>query len=107
MIILYLNLMKNEFVLADKIREELFAQVEKTMDQENISQGEVARRIGAARTNINRVMCRKNAVSIDFLLKMAESLGLDVELKMRLKKQEGLHKPPQEAAMGSGRKSRT
>lgn len=78
--------MEKEFVLANRIREKLFSQVQKTMEQEDISQGEVARRIGAARTNINRVMCRKNAVSIDFLLKMAESIGLDVELKTRLKK---------------------
>ena len=84
--ILYLKSMKRDFILADQIRERLFSQVEKAMEQEGISQGEVARRIGAARTNINRVMCRKNAVSIDFLLKMAESIGLEVELRTRLKK---------------------
>ena len=86
MIILLIVPMKDEFVLADQLRKKLFATVEKTMEQEGVSQGEVARRIGAERTNINRVMRGKNAVSIDFLLKIAESIGLEVELKTRLKK---------------------
>ncbi|OYZ24484.1 MAG: hypothetical protein B7Y39_00820 [Bdellovibrio sp. 28-41-41] len=92
-----MNSMKDEFILADQIREKLFLRVQKAMEQQDISQGEMARRIGAARTNINRVMCRKNAVSIDFLLKMAESIGLDVELKMRPKEPEKPHKLAEKA----------
>ena len=78
--------MKTQFLLADRIRTKLFNQVQKTMEEEGISQGEVARRIGAERPNINKVMRGKSAVSIDFLLKMAESIGLDVELKACRKK---------------------
>jgi predicted XRE-type DNA-binding protein len=78
--------MENEFILADKIRDQLFSTIQKTMEKEEISQGEVARRIGAKRYNINKVMRKKSAVSVDFLLKMAESIGLDVELKTRFKK---------------------
>ena len=57
--------------------------IESTMEKEDISQGEVARRIGAQRYNVNKIMRRKFPVSLDFLIKMAESIGLDVELKVR------------------------
>ena len=60
--------------------------VEKTMEKDGITQAEVARRIGARRYNINKVMRGKNAVSLDFLLKIAESIDLDVEMKIRQKK---------------------
>ena len=96
-----MNSMKDEFILADQIREKLFLQVQKTMEKQDISQGEMARRIGAARPNINRVMCRKNAVSIDFLLKMAESIGLDVELKTRPKEPEKPYKLTEKAQRNS------
>lgn len=45
--------------------------------------GEIARRIGSLRHNINKIMRRKNAVSLDFLVKMAESIGLEVEMKIK------------------------
>ena len=73
-------------LLADRLREQLFSMVEKTMEKDGITQAEVARRIGAERPNINKVMRRKDAVSLDFLLKIAESIGLDVEMKIRQKK---------------------
>jgi plasmid maintenance system antidote protein VapI len=60
--------------------------VERTMEKDGVTQAEVARRIGARRYNINKVMRRKNAVSLDFLLKIAESVGLEVEMKIRQKK---------------------
>jgi len=73
-------------MLAEKVKEKLFAAIQRTMENEGISQGEVARRIGAERPNINRLMRGKIPVSVDFLLKIAESIGLDVDLKIRLKK---------------------
>lgn len=78
--------MKTNFTLADDIREQLFSTIQKTMEKEDISQGELARRTGSERYNINKVMRRKTAVSVDFLLKMAEGIGLEVELKTRLRK---------------------
>ncbi len=77
--------MKTQFHLANHIRTKLFALIKKTMEEEGISQGEVARRIGAARTNINKLMRGKDTASIDFLLKIAESINMDVELKVRKK----------------------
>lgn len=69
--------------MAVKIREELLMAIEKAMEKDQISQGEVARRIGALRNNINKIMRRKSIVSLDFLVKMAESIGLEVEMKIR------------------------
>jgi transcriptional regulator with XRE-family HTH domain len=74
-----------EFQLADRIRTKLFSLIKKTMEEDGISQGEVARRIGSARPNVNKLMRGRDAASIDFLLKIAESLGLDAELKVRKK----------------------
>lgn len=73
----------DEFMLAERLKEELLAAIEKEMAAKNISQGEVARRIDALRRNVNQVMGRKKNASLDYILKMAESIGLDVELKVR------------------------
>lgn len=72
-----------EFRLADRLKEQLLTSIEKSMKEADISQGEVARRIGALRRNVNQVMGRKKNASIDYLLKMAESIGLEVEMKVR------------------------
>lgn len=72
-----------EFQMAAILKEELLTAVEKTMAADGISQGEVARRIGAIRSNINKIMRRKYPVSVDFLLKMAESIDLNVEMKVK------------------------
>lgn len=72
---------ENKKVIA--LREELLTMIEKTMEKENISQAEVARRIEAQRYNVNKILRRKFSVSLDFLVKMAESIGLDVDLKVR------------------------
>jgi predicted XRE-type DNA-binding protein len=71
------------FKMAERIKYELMVAIERTMKKDEISQGEVARRIGALRYNVNKVMRGKVPVSVDLLLKMAESIGLDVELKFR------------------------
>lgn len=73
----------DEFALADRLKEQLLTSVEKTMEEANISQGEVARRIGALRRNVNQIMGRKKSASLDYILKMAESIGLDVEMRVK------------------------
>lgn len=77
---------RQEFQMAPKLKEQLLNAIEQTMEELEISQGEVARRIGAQRYNVNKVMRRKFAVTLDFLLKMAESIGLDVEIKAKRSK---------------------
>ncbi len=60
--------------------------IHKTMETEGITQAEVARRLGAQRYNINKVLRGKVSTSLEFLLKIAECLGLEGEIKLRLKK---------------------
>lgn len=72
---------------AAELREQLLTAIERKMEVEGISQGEVARRIGAIRTNVNQIMRRKANTTIDFLVGIAESIGLEVELKTKSPKQ--------------------
>ena len=81
-----MNMKKIESKLADQIKEKLFGLLQKSIADQELSQGEVASRMGIERTNLNRVLNGKNGVSLEFLLKMAEHMSLDVELKVRPKK---------------------
>lgn len=67
----------------DNIKAELMARIEKEMEASGISQGEIARRTGMQRTNVNHIMRRKNIVSIEMLVRIAEAIGLKVEIKIK------------------------
>jgi predicted XRE-type DNA-binding protein len=73
----------DEFTLAERLKEELLTVIEKEMTAKAISQGEVARRIGALRRNVNQILGRKKNASLDYILTMAESIGLDVEMRVK------------------------
>ncbi|MER2513183.1 MAG: XRE family transcriptional regulator [Nitrosomonas ureae] len=73
----------DEFTLANRLKEQLLSSIEKSMEDANISQGEVARRIGALRRNVNQILGRKKNASLDYILTMAESIGLDVEMRVK------------------------
>lgn len=67
----------------DQIKADLLKRIEQEMESSGISQGEIARRTGILRTNINHIMRRKNSPSIELLVKIAESIGLNVELRIK------------------------
>lgn len=71
------------FQIAAKLKQEILTAIDRTAESDDISQGEIARRIGAERYNVNKIMRRKMLPSLDFLLKMAEAVGLDVELRIK------------------------
>jgi predicted XRE-type DNA-binding protein len=98
--------MEKDDALCEKLKEEVFSMIEKTMDLDQITQAEVARRLGARRTNINMLMRKKLPVSLDFLLKVASCLGLEADIKIWKKSQEKPHKTASKAA-GQSRKTRT
>ena len=77
---------QDDFELAERLKEELLTTIEKEMSAKDISQAEVARRIGALRRNVNQIIGRKKNASLDYILKMAESIGLNVEMKVRKSK---------------------
>jgi len=67
----------------DRIKADLMERIEKEMEQAGISQGEVARRTGLIRTNVNLLMNKKLPASIEMLVRIAEAVGLTVELKIK------------------------
>lgn len=69
--------------MSEQLKSELIEAIEAKMKKDDISQAEVARRIGALRTNVNLILRRKNPVTLDFLVKIAESIGMKVEMKFR------------------------
>jgi len=66
-----------------RLRAELLTAIDAVMEKEGITQTELAARIGARQYNVNKVLRRKLLTSIDFLLKMAESCDLEVELRIK------------------------
>lgn len=89
----------------EELKEELFQIIQTTMETEGISQGEVARRMGAQRYNINKVMRRKFAVTLDFLVRIAESLGIMIDLKIT-EPRGVLHRAATQKEVGSGGKQK-
>jgi plasmid maintenance system antidote protein VapI len=69
--------------LTEKIRKHLLKVITDVMEKDDISQGELARRIGVQRYNVNKIVQEKKITTVDYLLKMAEGLGLDIELRIK------------------------
>jgi predicted XRE-type DNA-binding protein len=67
----------------EQIKTELLERIENEMLTAGISQGEVARRTGILRTNVNHIIRRSHATSIETLVEIAESIGLKVELRIK------------------------
>ena len=78
--------MKKNQTQADRIKEELFTIVEEVMEETGTTQAEVARRVGAQRYNINKIIRKADPVSLEFLMRIAECLELEMELKVKRKK---------------------
>lgn len=76
-------MMKKQTPLLERVRKDLFQIVETTMEKDGVSQSELARRIGAQRPNINKIMTKANPVRVDYLVKMIEGLGLDLDIKVQ------------------------
>lgn len=64
-------------------RYEAIAQIIAARKQQNITQAELARRVGTQKSNISRLESGNYNPSLDFLSKVAESLGksLNVQIK--------------------------
>lgn len=83
MVVMPKKTVDQNFQIAAKLKQEILTAIDRTAESDDISQGEIARRIGAERYNVNKIMRRKMLPSLDFLLKMAEAIGLDVELRIK------------------------
>lgn len=77
-----MNLMCNE-----QIKQKILNSIEKEMERKELSQGEVARMIGLDRRNVNKILRgTERGVSIDQLVRIANGIGLDVDVIIKRSK---------------------
>lgn len=70
-----------------EIKTKILASIEKEMERKNLSQGEVARMIGLDRRNVNKILRgTERGVSIDQLVRIANGIGLDVDVIIKRSK---------------------
>ena len=64
-----------------KPRYEAIEQVIRARNEQHITQSELAKRVGTQKSNISRFESGNYNPSLDFLVKIAESLGKTIEIK--------------------------
>ncbi|MCB9061368.1 MAG: XRE family transcriptional regulator [Halobacteriovoraceae bacterium] len=70
-----------------QLKEKLTLAILKEMEKQNLSQGEVARMIGLDRRNVNKILRgTERGVSIDQLVRIANGIGLDVDVIIKRSK---------------------
>lgn len=69
------------------IKDKLTTAILKEMEKKELSQGEVARMIGLDRRNVNKILRgTERGVSIDQLVRIANGIGLDVDVIIKRSK---------------------
>ena len=63
-----------------KLKQQLLAQILKEMKISGISQGEIGRRLDLQRTNVNMALKMKTKPKLDQLVRIANCIGLRIEL---------------------------
>lgn len=77
----------NSFSSQLKIKNALVLSIEKEMSKCNLSQGEVARMVGLDRRNVNKILRgTERGVSIEQLIRIANGIGLDVDVIIKRSK---------------------
>lgn len=66
-----------------KPRYELVSQIIEARKEQNITQEELALRVGTQKSNISRLESGSYNPSLDFLVKVAKSLGKDIHIQIR------------------------
>lgn len=64
-------------------RYEAIEQIIKARKEQNITQSELARRVGTQKSNISRLESGNYNPSLDFLIKIAESLGKNLSVQIK------------------------
>lgn len=71
----------------EQIKQKILNSIEKEMERKELSQGEVARMIGLDRRNVNKILRgTERGVSIDQLVRIANGIGLDVDVIIKRSK---------------------
>jgi len=76
-----------EFVFAG-LQLEAVHEVNKAMEQEGITQAELAKRLGCSRQNVHRMLTDEANFKLEMLAKLAVALGRDVALRLLRKSEE-------------------
>lgn len=66
-----------------KPRYEAIEQIIKARKEQHITQSELAKRVGTQRSNISRLESGNYNPSLDFLVKVAESLGKSLNIQIK------------------------
>lgn len=83
---------KNELLQDDEFRYEyeklrpryeVISQIIDARKEQNMTQVELAKRVGTQKSNISRLESGNYNPSLDFLIKVARSLGKDIKIKLQ------------------------
>lgn len=66
-----------------KPRYELISQIIDARNKQNLTQEDLARRIGTQKSNISRLESGSYNPSLDFIAKIAKSLGKEIHIEFR------------------------
>ena len=66
-----------------KPRYDIIAQIIRARKEQNITQAELAERLGTQKSNISRLESGNYNPSLDFLIKVVHSLGKELEIQIR------------------------
>lgn len=81
------NMLKDEEFKAEyeklRPRYEAIEQIIKARKEQHITQSELAKRVGTQKSNISRFESGNYNPSLDFLVKVAESLGKSVNIQIK------------------------
>lgn len=81
---------KNDFMLDEEFKEEyeklqpryeIISQIIEARKEQNMTQADLARRVGTQKSNISRFESGNYNPSLDFLIKVAHCLGKDLKSK--------------------------
>ena len=66
-----------------QLRYEVISQLIDARKEQNLSQAELAKRVGTQKSNISRLESGNYNTSLDFLIKVVHCLGKDLEIQIR------------------------
>ncbi len=82
---------KNDLMLDEEFREEyeklqpryeIISQIIEARKEKNMTQSDLAKKLGTQKSNISRLESGNYNPSLDFLIKVAHGLGKDLKIKM-------------------------
>lgn len=75
---------------AMELKRKILDKIEAEMKKIGMSQGELGRQLGVKRTDVNRYLRGTNtAVSLERVIEMAETVGLEIDVKINKKRAGG------------------